>query len=447
MRLKTYAKQQLSTASRSAISTAMGQLPIHGQGTPKWLASGHRYEAANIADLLRNDTKAGTIDDEALAQRIAASVPSHVLDGWSLFGRAVHCLIQGDTRSSVHLGYYAELRAVLAIVASEGIGIFNKQHFVIDEFGVAHRLRSDIQTSIEAGTHEVVWPVYSWWITQPTAHELITDVIRPGSTAIRDWFNNPNRDNIYLTPTAGAWLLDWGLDLRRMNKDRGARNASSYGPSALHGWATIDRAAAFEAMIDLWRTFEPFESSRFDEIDRLFLRRVLLVAFNGQTSRRRGSKGWHSDFDQFVDRFLDDHRDHHLVQVDRERWKRALLGTTPNNATTPLEYASKQSSMEAESFPIELLSRAGLLLRIASGSCSKHLVDVGATWDSLMFWLDEIGIQRGFWSPGLYPGDPIELWSDINDVLEAIDRGESIIGDGRSKLEEYERVGMWGLGI
>ena len=63
-----------------------------------------------------------------------------------------------------------------------------------------------------------------------------------------------------------------------------------------------------------------------------------------------------------------------------------------------------------------------------------------------MFWLDEIGIQRGFWSPGLYPGDPTELWSDINDVLEAIDRGESIIEGGRSKLEEYERVGMWGIG-
>ena len=35
----------------------------------------------------------------------------------------------------MHLGYYAELRAVLAIVASEGIGIFDRLHFVIDEYG------------------------------------------------------------------------------------------------------------------------------------------------------------------------------------------------------------------------------------------------------------------------------------------------------------------------
>ena len=447
MRLTTHAKQQLSTASRSAITTAMGQLPIHRQNTPQWLVSGHRYEAPDISGVLKNDAKAGTIDDVALAQRIAASIPSHVLDGWSLFGRAVHCLIRGDTRSSVHLGYYAELRAVLAIVACEGIGIFNKQHFLIDERGEAHRLHSDVQKPTESGTHSVVWPVYNWWITQPSAHELITDVIRPGSLAIRDWFNLPSRDAIYLTPTARAWLIEWGLDLRRMNRDHGARNASSYGPSALHGWATIDQASAFATVIDLWRAFEPVERSRFDEIDRAFLRRVLLVAFNGQTSRKRGSKGWHADFSLFVDRFLDDHQDHYLVQVDRERWKRSLMGTNANDAITPLEHASKQSPTHGETFPVELLSRAGLLLRIASGSCSRHLIDVGASWDSLMFWLDAIGIRRGFWNPGAYPVDPTDLWSDIGDILEAIDQEAPMVEDSVSRLEEYERVAMWGFGI
>ena len=161
--------------------------------------------------MLRDDLKGGTIDNAALAQRIAASVPSHVLDGWSLFSRAVHCLIRGDTRSSVHLGYYAELRAVLAIVASEGIGIFNKLHFVIDEFGAAHRLLSGGQKAVESGTHSVVWPVYSWWTAQTSAHELITDVVRPGGMAIRDWFNHPGSDAIYLTPTASGMASRLGI--------------------------------------------------------------------------------------------------------------------------------------------------------------------------------------------------------------------------------------------
>ena len=280
MSLKNHTKIQLSCASRSAIATAMGSLPIQSQDAPGWLAPGQRYEASDISSVLRKDTDEGTIDSSALVQRIAASIPSHVLDGWSLFGRAVHCLIRGDTRAAVHLGYYAELRAVLAIVASEGIGIFNKEHFVVDEQGNAMRLCSDVGKPTASATHSMIWPVYSWWIAQPTAHDLLMRVIRPSSKAMRDWFNQPEDEQIYLAPSAQKWLADWGLDLRRMNTDQGARNASSYGPSALHGWETIEQTDALRTVIELWRTFEPADSSRFEEIDRLLLRRVLTVALS-----------------------------------------------------------------------------------------------------------------------------------------------------------------------
>ena len=85
MSLTEHTKQQLSLASRSFIAGAMGQLPVQGENVSQWLMPGQRYEAANISGLLRKDAKNGTIDSQALAQRMAASVPSHVLDGWSLF--------------------------------------------------------------------------------------------------------------------------------------------------------------------------------------------------------------------------------------------------------------------------------------------------------------------------------------------------------------------------
>ena len=444
MSLTEHTKQQLSLASRSFIAGAMGQLPVQGENVSQWLMPGQRYEAANISGLLRKDAKNGTIDSQALAQRMAASVPSHVLDGWSLFGRAVHCLLRGDTRTSVHLGYYAELRAVLAIVASEGIGIFDRLHFVIDEYGSAHRLCSEVGKPTESGTHSMIWPIYSWWIDQPAAHDLIKEVIRPGSRAIGDWFNVPEDANIYLAHSARAWLIDWGLDLNRMNRDFWARNASSYGPSALHGWQTIEPGDAITTVTDLWRVFEPADSSRFDLVDRLFLRRVLLVAFNGQTSRRRGSKNWHREFGKFVDGFLDDHVDHHLVQVDRDGWKESLVGNGP---ATPLDHASKNSPVEDAFFPVELLARAGLLLRLASGSCAHHMAEVGITWASLLFWLNDIGIKRGLWDQNLYPENAIDLWSDIEEVLDTTYESSPLLEVSRAKLEECERIGMWGFGV
>lgn len=447
MDLTNHAKQQLSGASRSAIAAAMGQLPIACENPSQWLPTGHRYDAADISRILRQDTKESTIDGPALAQRMAASLPSHVLDGWSLFSRAVHCLIRGDTRASVHLGYYAELRAVLAIVASEGIGIFDKQHFVLAPDGTAHRLCSEEGVPTESGTHSTIWPVYDWWIQQPTALDLITRVIQPAGKAIQEWFNVPERDDLYVVQSAREWLIDWGLDLKRMDKDRGARNASSYGPSALHRWKTIERPESVRIVTDLWRMFDPTGSSRFEQIDRLFLRRIFLRAFRSQTMRKPGSKNWNLEIGRFVDRFLDDHADNHHVQMDRPTWRRFLVEAEGSGDTSLLAYASESSNSDALYFPVEMLSRAALLLRLASGSCGHHLVQANSDWESLMFWLDDIGTRRGFWAPRWYPENAIELWTDIVEVLDDIEEDSTDPEFGQSKLEECERIGMWGFGL
>ena len=84
----------------------------------------------------------------------------------------------------------------------------------------------------------------------------------------------------------------------------------------------------------------------------------------------------------------------------------------------------------------------------------------GTGWDSYAFWLDGLGVRRGFWERGAYPDDPIELWTDIGDALDALDeapqdgdREEDSPHGARShfparsltKLEECERIGLWGL--
>lgn len=447
MDLTDYTKKQLSRASRSTIAAAMGQLPISWESSPQWLPLGHRYGEADISEVLRQDTSAGTIDGPALAQRMAASLPSHVLDGWSLFGRAVHCLIRGDTRTAVHLGYYAELRAALAIAASEGIAIFDRQHFVLAADGTAHRLCTERGVQTKSGTHSAIWPVYDWWAQQPAALNLITRVIQPGGKAIHDWFDEPARYDLYVASNAREWLNDWGLDLKRMNQDRGARNASSYGPSALHNWQTINHSESVKIVIDLWRMFDPTGSSTFEQIDRLFLRRIFLQAFRSQTGRQPGSKNWNLEIGRFVDRFLDDHADNHHVRMNRDTWRQFLLELEGNGSASPLAYASKSSNSNAEYFPVEMLCRAALLLRLASGSCGDHLVQANSDWESLMFWLDDIGVRRGYWAPHAHPEKAIELWKNIEEFIDEIEEGVTDPELRQSELEECERIGMWGFGV
>ena len=347
----------------------------------------------------------------------------------------------------MHLGYYAELRAVLAIVASEGIAIFDRQHFVVDADGGAHRLCSEEGVPTKHGTHAVIWSAYDWWVQQSTALDLIERVIQPTGKAIQEWFDVPERDALYIASSAREWLDDWGLDLKRMSADRGARNASSYGPSALHRWQTIERLESVRIVTDLWRVFDPTVSSRFEQIDRLLLRRIFLRGFESRTTRKPGSKNWNIEIDREAQRFLNDHDDNHLVQLDRENWHRFLVGLEENENTSVLTYAAKSSNADAVYYPVEMLSRAALLLRLASGSCGFHLVQAGSDWESLMFWLDDIGTRRGFWAPARYPEVATELWADIEEVLDDIEEGLTDIRNGLLELEECERIAMWGFGV
>ena len=438
----------------------MGELPLNN-GCPHWLPQGQKYIDADISRALREDYRNGSIDGRALARRIAASVPSHVVDGWSYFGRAIHCLIRGDARNSVHLGYYAELRAALAIMAAEGIGVFNNQHFAIDESCVAYRLEKECDSPIDSGTHSVIWPLYSWWYQQNISQDLVSSVIQPGGHAIGNWFSSANARGIYLLPKAQEWLRDWGLDLRRMNRDRGARNASSYGPSAIHDWQVLSGSIAVETVMNLWRLFRPSQFSRFNEIDRLFLRRILRTVFDNRSETGTGSHDLNHEFSNFVDNFLEEQTNLQIDERERQQWK-VFLTDTEGSEGLPLDSASGQSNINASQFPVESLSRAALLLRIATGSCGLHLSTIGIEWDSLEFWLDDIGVRRGFWEGGAYPGEPTDLWTDIQEALDSLNEewqsgnlqsqspfgtsSPSFIGS-LTRLEECERVGLWGFGI
>ena len=388
------------------------------------------------------------IDASALAERIAVSIPNHVFDGWSYLGRAIHCLIRGDSRSAVHLGYYAELRSALAVLASEGIGLLDRNHFVIQSDGSVQRLCSNSGSPRRSGTHQMIWPVYNWWISQGRSIDLVAEVIRPEHRPLRDWLSSPIHSDPYLQKTAGRWLKAWGFDLRRMTRDRDARNAASYGPSGIHGWQVMLEPEAIKVMLLMWRMFEPQQSSRFDHVDRWFLRQILLTVFEGQTRRRWRSKMWDKEFKRFIGNFFQGQPEPHATGREREYWQEFLANSDNDPRPMPFDLAVKESQLSDESFPVELLSRAAFHLRLATGSCALLLSEANIDWASLAFWLDGIGVRRRFWIQGEYPEDPTDLWMDMDEAIDAIHEATahgSLSLETIHALEECERICFWGM--
>ena len=86
-------------------------------GSNYWL-SRNRYRH----DIVRTVTAeaANALDGRKLADYAAASIPLHLSDGWCLLARAAGAVTNGDWPNAIHLGYYAELRAAMALLATQG---------------------------------------------------------------------------------------------------------------------------------------------------------------------------------------------------------------------------------------------------------------------------------------------------------------------------------------
>src|ERR1022692_1923182 len=156
----------VARASRGAMEVVLRQLQQY-LANNTWLSPTNRY-ATDTIDRLRSDSAAGSqLVSADLVQYIAASAPVHLLDGWAFLGRAVDASLRGDPDTARHLAYYAELRAAMALLASEGLGVFDKQHFVVESSMPPSMIRSS------SGTHAIVWDLLKAWCVLPKAADLI----------------------------------------------------------------------------------------------------------------------------------------------------------------------------------------------------------------------------------------------------------------------------------
>ncbi len=428
--LKKDGKTRLRRASRDPIVSYFQQLSAVDRQT-FWLSETNRYRL-NCTKQYENDLKGTTpatkVNDAALTSYIAASGPCHIIDGWSFLGRAIDSMLRGDSYGAVHLGYYAELRAAMALLACEGVGVFSRKHAVVDRRNLTHSING-------SGTHAFIWPCLQYWAGLVRAKTLFDKSFRPATRTLTMWLASLGA-NISARVVATRWLRSWGIDLSKYEDDHDARNLVSYRPLEFRRPNSSNARDLSDFVDALWTCFEPSEGNRFPVIEKYLLRRALVaggitfplteISLNALGMSTTEVASW-------------------LPVLNRE------------NEPNFLGEADVRSTIEDSRCQLQVISRATLLLYLATSAARGHLIEAGYTREDLTFWWKSHGISRGLWDEANSPRNPLELWADVRDNLQ--ENGDFVNSTGGFSLNSwrkgqarvvesmgaFELVAIWGL--
>ena len=452
----------LSSSSANGVALSMNRVAAE-MPDDHWLPSQHRYRRRGLSrgdNLVRSDLSDGDVPSNELSEYIGVCAPVHSIDGWSILGRAIHCLLRGDPYSAVHLAYYAEVRAALAILASQGIGIFDDPHCVIDSAGCCKIVEPLDEDKKTLSFHRWIWEVFKWWAEQPRAVRLLRKVIRPDGKPLGEWVGGMNRARFAIEEVGTVWLIQWGIDIGRYEADQFARNDASYWPNTINSWEARTPAEDCQAVSQIWQMLQPSPQARFDELDKHLLRILFTRGYSGATEREEGEEG--EEGEEVGQNGISNEVELLLVNMgmgdDAKRlWREFLTDPEPENPMV-IEMAGRKSKVPSASRVVEVMSRATMLLRLATGASAALLSEAGIEREHLEFWIRDIGTRRGLWQPQNPPDEMIDLWSDVEDGLDEIDGW--MVGDTVSAWEmwaseskelavlgECERVALWGLGL
>ncbi|HVD41088.1 MAG TPA: hypothetical protein VNC16_08820 [Solirubrobacterales bacterium] len=421
----------------------------------RWLASTNMYlnqAPTRLKAQFKPDGKhpkkplvyaAGTREAMHLAEYIAASAVLHCVDGWTYLGRALAAQLRGDSSTSRHLGYYAELRAAVSLLAGQGVGVFAGPHVILKE-------SNDVEIFHQLPTHAFAWNALSAWTDLPGSVELLGDVIQPADARLVDWLAPLAGPNLW-QQTGRDYLRYWGLDVERFGRDREARNDSSYQPRTAFGASPPASRRAVEFSSDLWRLFEPLGATNFDMLDRYLLRRTLrrLFALRYDRSADDDPQGFQAFFEQALGTLQTSESEEQLTRfLNRQSF-----------AEEPPLFAEAElnSDINDPEDHFQVIARAALLLRVASGSAQRMLGEASLPYLKFEWWSRQIAASRALAEADMSMRTPELLWLDVEEAITGLDE-KVAEGDvdtystltGRcpaelSVLGGCERIALWAL--
>lgn len=441
-------KKSLRKASAHAVALAAESLKGHVQ-VGRWIGPKNVY-----AKVYKNPRYKGISDSlkrvafrpHQINQYVAASVVTHCCDGWSQLGRAVQCQARGDSNAAVHLAYYAELRAAMSLLAAEGVGVFVNTHAVVGD-------GSTTKTS-KKRTHEFVWMALEHWAARQVSAKRISITITPGGISLKTWFDSFNiTPSIH--PIGEAWLKRWGIDIKQFADDRLLRNQASYRPSRISPRAQLPASDSLIFLKELWESCEPSPPSRFDHIDKHLLRSSLADAYQSinSTNPRTNMPAYRNWIQANIPK-LNLNPKIEKVWVDFLTWS-----VSPQDSAVISKARLVSSSLQPDHH-LQVIARATLLLRVATGAASALLTDAGFTRNDLSFWWQPYLIDNGISGAGNLPADFMDLWADADTAVQDVSNWQNGnpptisyndvlrgLASQMSTLSECERIALWGLAL
>ncbi len=437
-------ERHVDNASRFAITQYFAT--SFSSASPRhWLETSNRY-IGDASEKFKKDFDAvpRAIHQDNLVSYIAASAPTHLIDGWSFYSRATESLLRGDSGAAIHLAYYAELRAAMSILASEGVGVFNNRHPVItsaNTFEVIKKLTAwdanigaHESKPINANTHRIIWPLLKYWSSTQKAANLIDSIIRPANINLSSWLVATK----VLTPSSAIaehLFSRWGIDLCNLHQDHQNRNAVSYQPSDLR----VQTDPKFEDVLgfvcESWRFLQPGHDGRFVDLEKHLLKYAIGIShravIDGELIERALQIS--SGVAEIYESFLKENNESPLIS----------LSTAPSDRSSPM-------------YPLEILARSFLLLYIATGSVKQHFLAAGLT--NFDFFWKRLLCTRLCYNEVDTAEDVLLLWEDLKDVVDATqiwvadNQGHGTLSrwrkenpEGANQIPGFELAAIWGL--
>jgi hypothetical protein len=400
-----------------------------------WLDAANPYTPRG-ARKLSNDIDQNTIDFLGAREYLASAAFVHCGDGWAYLGRALEAMQRGDDEVAIHLAYYSSLRAALGLLAAEGIAVMNGDHFVVDSTGACLpvppiRPRRKSRPPQKRGTHQMVWLALEHWARTPNAAAAVGDVVQAAGLSLNQWLGSLPFGTS--APLAADWMTTWGVDLRRLSGDRTLRNTSSYEPTRIAPELrpALDETLTF--VTDLWEIMEPYPLNTFEALDWHLVHAALdASASSSGVSTATAWRGVASS---------------HMASLGLVNPALAtLLGSDPASSEPAILRHARASSNSGSSRGMESVSRAALLLRVATGAVTHLASDSGGTGSTSSFWWRTVIADRGIWSGSAPAPTAGDLWADIRDAIAS---ARSFRDSGPPVVEQYldrEAATAWTLG-
>jgi len=367
----------------------------------QWLY-GNRYRDNCIKNIKDDCQIRGGVVKLSLKKYIAASAPLHCVDGWSFLGKALLSCSSGDNNAAKHFAYYAELRAAMSLLASEGIGIFDKKDFTMDN--------TDLHGPIPSGgTHPAVDKAFKQWANTSNSSSLLEGIIRPAGIPIKDWLSEitTSASGSSISWTATDWLSQWGYDLQTLPLDRTMRNEASYRPTGFKLLPAVDIRYIKEIIMDIWDLLEQIKPQSYF-IDLLLLKKVLDNYALGV--RKAFTK---KDIEKIIARLG-------FSQAEIVSLTKLLSGDIRKMTGYSLLAWAKESRDDYK-YHLFMISRATLLLRVATGACARMIAEARISKDDLKFWWMPLGTKLGLWKNN--ETDPFNFMKDDIDQARRNLRG------------------------